>query len=469
MMRLRMRHPSNTTANTLGRIALSGLAILFVNATLLAQATTTSDRQKFAEASRLEKKTVQSLLKGESWPRRALAAMRLERYDCPETQDMLLRLLADDAWQVRAFATRTLGRRRVPAQAHWFATEDEPRVLRTALRHRYKLDLERVGRGVRFLARADNLQDRLLAAEIGIASGDAALAKLAGETTRKIILRMRRIEAGALSPRLAMITGAPDLRRQYRWQQWLRKIGRRFEVHPAYAVPEATEAPLPPGFLARLDPDRFAAMESYIDALSDRHVDLAICLDCTASMWGEIAEAQGGIDDMMLFVGDVVGSLRVGIVGYRDRRDEFETKAWDFTSDINEARRRLWSLRADGGGDTPEAVYPALRLAYTQFSWLPSHTKVLVLVGDAPPRVGTGTLCISLAERGAKIKLTTHVIQADAKEVKHFPQIAEAGGGRCVNHADGDSLIAQITGLTLGDRFQEEFGEFFETYLQLCR
>ncbi len=469
MMRLRMRHASNITANTLGRITLSGLAILLVNATLFAQETTTSDRLKFAEASRLEKKTVQSLLKGESWPRRALAAMRLERYDCPETQDMLLRLLADDEWQVRAFATRTLGRRRVPAQAHWFATEEEPRVLRTALRHRYKLDTERVGRGVRFLTRANNLQDRLLGAEIGIASGDEDLAKLANETTRKIILRMRRTEAGALSPRIAMLTGAPDLRRQYLWQQWLRKVGRRFEVHPAFAVPDSADAPLPPGFLARLDPDRFAAMESYIDALSDRYVDLAICLDCTASMWGEIAEAQGGIDDMMLFVGDVVGSLRVGIVGYRDRRDEFETKAWDFTSDIDEARRRLWSLRADGGGDTPEAVYPALRLAYTQFSWLPSHTKVLVLVGDAPPRVGTGTLCVSLAKRGAEIQLTTHVIQTDAKEVKHFPQIAEAGGGRCVDLDDGDSLIAQITGLTLGDRFQEEFGEFFETYLQLCR
>ena len=468
-MHRRMRYARTNLARTIGCITLAGLATALAPRELFAQPTVTLDRPNLTDAPRVEKKTIDALLEGESWPRRALVAMRLERYGCQETQHMLQRLLSDDAWQVRAFATRTLGRRQVAAEEHWFATEPEPRVLRTALRHRYELDLERLGRGVRFLARANNLEDRLLAAELGVASGDEALAKLATETTRKIILRMRRISAGALSPRLAVLTGAPDLRRHFRWQQWLRKIGRRFEVRPAYAVPTPTDPPLPPGLLAGLEPERFAALETYIDTLSERYVDLAICLDCTASMSGELAEAQGGIDDMMLFLGDVVKSLRVGIVGYRDRRDEFETKAWDFTHDINEARRRLWSLTAAGGGDTPESVYPALRIAYAQFSWLPSHTKVLVLIGDAPPRVGTGTLCISLAKRGAEIQLTTHVIQADGKDVKHFPQIAEAGGGRCVNLEHGDSLIAEITGLTLGDRFQAELGEFFDTYLELCR
>ena len=163
-------------------------------------------------------------------------------------------------------------------------------------------------------------RQRVLANLYGAQDTLTALAKLAAETTRKIILRMRRINAGALSPRLAVLTGAPDLRRHFRWQQWLRKIGRRFEVRPAYAVPTLTDPPPPPGLLAGLEPERFAALETYIDTLSERYVDLAICVDCTASMSGELAEVQGGIDDMMLFIGDVVKSLRVGLVGYRDRR-----------------------------------------------------------------------------------------------------------------------------------------------------
>ena len=97
-------------------------------------------------------------------------------------------------------------------------------------------------------------------------------------------------------------------------------------------------------------------------------------------MWAELADAQGGIDDLMLFAGDVVDTLRVALVGYRDQRDEFETKVWDFTPDIALARRRLWSLTAGGGGDRPEAVYPALRLAYTRLGWRPE----LLGLGNAP-------------------------------------------------------------------------------------
>ncbi|MHC4141038.1 MAG: vWA domain-containing protein [Planctomycetota bacterium] len=196
-----------------------------------------------------------------------------------------------------------------------------------------------------------------------------------------------------------------------------------------------------------------------------------ICLDCTASMSGELSEAQGGIDDLMFFAGDVVSSLRVALVAYRDRRDEFETKAWDFTDDIDLARRRLWTLTADGGGDSPEAVYPALRTAYGKLDWMPRHTKVLVLVGDGPPHVGRGMQCAHMAGWAAGQGVTTHVIEADTRGVKHFPEIAAAGGGRCVSLSNrgGDSLIIEIAGLTFGERFEDALREFFRTYLELCR
>jgi Mg-chelatase subunit ChlD len=171
----------------------------------------------------------------------------------------------------------------------------------------------------------------------------------------------------------------------------------------------------------------------------------------------------------MLFVGDVVGSLRMGLVAYRDRQDKFETRYWDFTTSIDEARRRLWELSAEGGGDTCESVHLAMHDAYTKLTWVPEHTKVLIVVGDAPPHVGYGTSCIDMARLAATNDLITHTIEAEGEEVKHFAEIAEAGEGRCVSLEDDDRLIPEIAGLTLGEQFKDEFREFFAIYLYLCR
>jgi hypothetical protein len=92
-----------------------------------------------------------------------------------------------------------------------------------------------------------------------------------------------------------------------------------------------------------------------------------------------------------------------------------------------------------------------------------------VLVGDAPPHTGEGALCVRLAERGARGGWKTHVIQAEGEDVPHFADIAKAGDGQCVNLADGNSVIAEICGLTIGDRFRPQIDEFFQTYLALCR
>ena len=431
----------------------------------------TNDLPMLSAEPKIEKQTLDRLLHGEAWTHRAVAAMRLERYGCGESREILESLRTDERWQVRAFAVRALGRRRIPVAENAFDSELEPLVLRAALRHRYPMDTERLGRGVRYLARSGSLQDKMLAVELGVASGDPELAELARTTARKIILRMGRAEAGTLSPRLAAVTGQSDMRRFYRWQKWLRESGRRFALVPGHSVPATDEVPMAPGVLATLTPEKFAGLEGYIADLSVRSVDLAIVLDCTSSMWGELAEAQGGIDDLMVFVGDVVASLRVALVTYRDRRDDFETRAWDFSHDIDASRRHLWSLTAAGGGDKPEAVYEALKLAYGRLSWEPDNTNLLVLVGDAPPHVGYGSFSVQMARHASQAGLTTHVIEADADGVKHFPDIALAGGGRCVTLGAGahDSLIVEIAGLTLGGRFGDAFREFFRTYLELCR
>lgn len=422
----------------------------------------------FEDAGDLEHATIKHLLEDSAWPRRAIVAMRLERYGCEESHAMLVKLLMDKSWQVRAFAIRALSLRGGTIDPAWLADGQDPRIIRDALRYRWPIAPERVQRAVKVLSRSEDLEDKLLSAEIGAASDDKSLREQARESARTVILRMNRAEAGAFSTRLADLTGERGLFRPMEWQNWLLKVGRKFDVQPAYAM--SGEPSAQSSRIAQLEAEQFAAIDTYMSSLADREVDLAICLDCTASMGRELAAAQGGVDDLMFFVHDMVASFRVAIVAYRDRGDEFEVKSDGFTDVAAEARKQLWQLSADGGGDTPEGVYPALRSAYTQLKWLPNSSKTLILVGDAPPQPGYGEQCAKLAER-AKVEgqLTTHAIQVKNKPVKHFDEIASSGGGRCVLLKDSESLVPEIAGLTLSDRFQDEFAEFFRVYLELCR
>ncbi len=70
---------------------------------------------------------------------------------------------------------------------------------------------------------------------------------------------------------------------------------------------------------------------------------------------------------------------------YRDKNDQYISRKFDFTSSLNEFLKNLKAQRANGGGDTPEAMHTALNDA-TELSWRGEKTaRVLFLLADAPP------------------------------------------------------------------------------------
>jgi hypothetical protein len=433
------------------------------------------------------------LLASEAWPRRVIAILRLESFPDALAFPRLQAAMADPSPQVRCFSLLGLARRGRGDLPIDLSSEGDPRVVRTALRARVPLDPERVRRGAARLLGSARGSDRLLGVEIALASGDPAIARTAEETFLSIVMRMSRTEAGALSPRLAAISGGEDLRRDYLWRHWARRHRGSLGLHGAWLLGEPGDAAVP-NPIAQLETRSFLGLVEYLQELATRRVDLAIAIDCTASMSRALAEAQGGVEDLMSFLGDAVAGLRVGIVAYRDRRDAFETLVHDFTDSIELARRRLWALEADGGGDGPEAVYPALRDLYGRLSWrvprdpssppAPPPLQVAILIGDAPPHTGWGGPSEQLARRAAAAGVVTHAIStAPPREEpataaagrprggppRHFPEIAAAGGGRLVELGDRDSLVAEIAGLTLGDRFEEELRGLFRMYLSVWR
>jgi hypothetical protein len=118
-------------------------------------------------------------------------------------------------------------------------------------------------------------------------------------------------------------------------------------------------------------------------------IEAVFVLDTTGSMSGLIEGAKRkiwSIADAMS--GNSPGvPIRVGLVAYRDRGDEYVTRRVDLTEDLDSVWAQLRELRADGGGDTPESVNEALNEAVTKLSWSsgPNVYRVVFLVGDAPP------------------------------------------------------------------------------------
>ena len=120
-------------------------------------------------------------------------------------------------------------------------------------------------------------------------------------------------------------------------------------------------------------------------------MEVCFVLDTTGSMGGLIEGAKQKIWSManQFVSAKPTPELKLALIGYRDRGDEYVTKVTDLTGDIDAIYEKLQAFKADGGGDTPESVNQALHEAVTKISWSKDRDvlKVIFLVGDAPPHM----------------------------------------------------------------------------------
>jgi hypothetical protein len=90
-----------------------------------------------------------------------------------------------------------------------------------------------------------------------------------------------------------------------------------------------------------------------VDAL-----DLAFVVDTTGSMGGFIAAAQHQMLDMIEGLARAAAvDMRLGVVEYRDHppQDRMVFRVHHFTDGVKRAQKTVMHLRAEGGGDAPEA------------------------------------------------------------------------------------------------------------------
>jgi hypothetical protein len=128
----------------------------------------------------------------------------------------------------------------------------------------------------------------------------------------------------------------------------------------------------------------------------------------------------------------------MGLVAYRDIGDDYVTRAFDLTTDIQDLYANLLELKARGGGDWPESVNEALDVTVNKLHWTPSGDvkRIVFLVGDAPPHMDYAQdtkYPITLAVAKQKDIIVNAVLAGDARDTERvWRDIAQNGNGRFI-------------------------------------
>ena len=184
-------------------------------------------------------------------------------------------------------------------------------------------------------------------------------------------------------------------------------------------------------------------------------IDVVFVLDTTGSMSGLIQTAKEKIWSIATTMASAqpTPEIRIGLVGFRDRGDQYVTRIIDLSSDLDSVYAELMDFQADGGGDTPESVNTALYDAVHKMSWTGNGQayRAVFLVGDAPPHMDYQDEArypeIVAAAKAKGIIFNTIQCGGAETTAAEWQQIAHLGNGTYFQVEQSGSAVAFATPL----------------------
>lgn len=183
-------------------------------------------------------------------------------------------------------------------------------------------------------------------------------------------------------------------------------------------------------------------------------IDLAFVIDTTGSMGGTIDDVRTQVSRIVEVLSTRSASYRFALVSYRDDPghtgdpDDYAARLdTPFTSDTAAFQAGLDRLVADGGGDTPEAVYSGLQMAFAQ-PWRPGVRKVAIAIGDAPahdPEPVSGLSADDvIAQSLAVDPVEVYPLDVGALVGPEMERISEETGGSVPDPSSGDVVATLV-------------------------
>jgi Mg-chelatase subunit ChlD len=186
---------------------------------------------------------------------------------------------------------------------------------------------------------------------------------------------------------------------------------------------------------------------------SKPRLEVCFVLDTTGSMGGLI---EGAKQKIWSIANEMISArptpeLKLGLIGYRDRGDEYVVKSFSLTDDIDAIYGHLREFQAGGGGDAPESVNEALAEAIHKMPWSSGNKvlKIIFLVGDAPPHMDypNGPKYPDLCREAAKKDLIINTIQcgemAETKPI--WQEIAKLSEGSYIGISQSGNVAVIST------------------------
>jgi von Willebrand factor type A domain len=172
-------------------------------------------------------------------------------------------------------------------------------------------------------------------------------------------------------------------------------------------------------------------------------LDLVFVMDTTGSMRHELADLQANLIGIIRVLSRLSSSLRIGFVAFKDRGEPYLTKVYPLER-MNDAHAAelvnfVNGLRAQGGGDDPEPVDEALKVALA-LPWRADAQGRIIVIGDAPARQQGQAFGLAEQFRGSTVgagapRTVSAIYTGNSFAFRpFFERLATAGGGDLSDH-----------------------------------
>jgi Mg-chelatase subunit ChlD len=183
-------------------------------------------------------------------------------------------------------------------------------------------------------------------------------------------------------------------------------------------------------------------------------VEVVFVLDTTGSMGDLIDGAKRKIWSIAntIVEQNPDADVAMGLIGFRDRGDQYVVKTHAMTEDLQSLYGRLTKFEADGGDDTPESVNEALDTAISDINWSKGERirRIVFLVGDAPPHMDypDDRKYPEVLKEAKQRGIIVNAVQAggDQETEGVWKDIAQRGQGRYMAiPQDGGAVVVVVT------------------------